>query len=390
LQIYQQSAPKIIEAHPDINKTNEQIVGEAAITAITLGSGLIPKKPPIILTKTLGKAAPLAYRTAVSTGLGAVIGGATAMSRGGDIEEVKKETLTGAKLGAILAPVIYIGEKVATKVAQNLYRGLVRYSETPEKATKYLMAKKVIGTIGKIQEICKKDINLFEKGVQTELKPITITTTKKEILEKATALEKRANPELERFFQPKQFEKSLQEDLEKIGLGGYEMGRGKINMVEANAFRKKIDTGLNDKAFKKALYELPKSKQRLRILRTVLSDIVKENAPNTIPIFEKYSPAVNASHALTELGWRLEKKMPITFFEIMGLAGGSIRPSLFNRILVGMVGRRLMMGGLGPSVGARTSLELANVLNRIGTNPQIQAYLFEALAEFEIPPFKGK
>ena len=375
LDTYKDAVPEIIMAHPDIEKTGTQILGEMAITAMTLGSPAIPIK--------VGKLGELASRTVASTAIGGAMGGAEALAEGENAKGVVKEAATGAALGALFAPAAYFAEKGLKSAGRSLYKTLVNYSSQKDKSAKALAARKAVGTLKGIRKTLNKDITVFENKLQGVLGESKARTTKKQIVDKAIGIKQKRDPTLARFLDADEYEKSLNSALAKIG--DYKIGAKKPSMKETNQLRRHVDKSLGDRSFQKMFADLPEVKQNLSVLREALESITKTNVPASVPIFKEYAPAVTASKSISQTIRRVENRMSITFFEIMGLAGAAFRPEYLKPVMVGIVGRKLWLSGIAPSLGARTALEASSIINKAATDPRIQAMLFRTLAELDFP-----
>ena len=375
-QSYRQSLPRVIEAHPDIQKTNEQILGEAVITGMTYLGGRLPT------------AGGLKQRVVMQTGLGAGFGAGEALKQGATGTDVLKGAATGAGVGLVFAPASYYIEKGLEKAGKYLYKSLVRYSRNPEKSAKQLISKKIVGTLSKIKNVLQTDINIFENKLQTELKKSQVRTTQQEVIGGAINIKKQKQPTLTRFFDEDAFVDDINRSLEKIG--PYRIGKKQPTMAEANDLRRFLDKQIGSSSFYKTFAELPDSKQNLMALRSSLESIVKMNVPSTVPIFNQYSPTINSYKAISYSNYKLGKQMPITFFEIMGLTGG-MATGYAEPIVAGMIGKRLMQSGIATSYGGAGALRLSELIQKNASNPKVQALLYRTLSNFIIPEeTKGK
>ena len=370
IKSYRQALPRIVESHPDIQKTNEQILGEAVITGMTVMSGMLPT------AQTLGQ------RTLTSAGMGAGYGAGEALKQGAEGKDIAKAAITGAGIGLVLAPISWYVEKGLQKVGEGLYKSLVRYSRDPQRSAKRLISQKVVGTLNTIKKALYSDVKLFENKVQGELVESKLRTTQKEIVNGAINIRKEQQPTLTRFFDENSFIDDIDRSLGKIG--PYNIGKKEPTMVEVNEFRKFLDKQLGSSSFNKVFAELPDSKQNLMALRKSLENIVKTNVPSTIPIFKQYSPIMNSYKAVSYSSYKTERLMPITWFEIMGLTGG-IATGYQAPIIAGMIGKRLMQSGLAASYGGAGALRLAEIIQKGASDPKIQAMLYRTLSTFVIP-----
>jgi len=323
--------------------TGRQIVGSAIQTGLLATAPAIPTP-----TKFLPK-----------VGIGTAIGATTGLARG--LMEEKKltppelaaSTAIGALFGAGMSAILYGLEKGLQKVGRDLYKSIVRYNKDPQKASEVLVKDKIIGTANRLHKKVNARIEEHEELLQSLLKDTPRNITQRRILEEALEQGKlMERPELRRFFNEEAFLKNLETGLEKLGLN---IGKKRLNLAEVNALRRQIDRKLGDRAFQKMFDEIPTVKYTLMALRRGLESIVKQEAPETISIFQSYAPYVEASKALVQIVDRASKRMPITFFELAGIGGGMVFPQALPPIIGTILARRGIESGLIPStLGAIT------------------------------------
>lgn len=371
MQSYRQSLPRIIESHPDIQKTTQQILGEAAITALTVVAPKVPTKIP--------RLGPLATRAVTMPPTTAAWFGAEAMRKGRPLEEIPREMAKGAVTGLIAAPVSWYAQKGLEKVGRGLYRSLVRYSQAPDKSARHLIANKIRGTISTIDKALRTDVKAYEAQVKNLLRGSKARVTEKQIIQEAFRLKQKRDPTLVRFLSPDDFSDDMQKALDSID---FKIDMKRPNMLELNEMRKKIGYKVSNPNYFRMFDENPKRAQDLRFLQEAMSNIVKENVPATVPVFREYSPVVNAAKAISYTKYRIGRYMPITFFEL----GGLFYPPTMPYMLKIAVARRLMTSGMLPSYGGAGALWLAELIERGATRPEIQAMLQRTLADILVSP----
>jgi len=347
--------------------TGKQIVGSAIQT------GLLAATPKILTGTTLGS------RVGIGAGIGAVSG----LARGLEAEkeltptELAKTTAIGGGVGAGTSAILYGIEKELQKLGQRLYQSIVRYNRDPEGASETLVKDKLIGTASQIKNKIDEKNDVYERAIQNYLKDTPREITKNQILEKALQYGKEMErPELQRLFNEEAFVENLKTGLDKLNL---DIGRKRLNLAEINALRRQIDRKLGDKAFQVMFDQMPETKYALMALRKGLEDIVKTGAPETEAIFSEYAPYVEASRALAQTLHKASKRMPITFFELGGLAGGIVYPKALPAVIGTIAARKGIESGLLPSLIGSTALRGADFARLLQT-PEMLALLSTAIS----------
>jgi hypothetical protein len=342
--------------------TGRQIIGSAIQT------GLLAITPAIPIGTTLGS------RVGIGAGIGAVSG----LARGLEAEkeltptELAKTTAIGGAVGAGTSAILYGVEKGLQKLGQRLYQSIVRYNRDPEGASETLVKDKLIGTASQLKNKIDDKINVYERALQTYLKNAPQKINQERIIQEALNQAKLAQrPELQEVFNEEAFISNIQAGLEKLG---FDLGKKELTLPQVNALRREIDRKLGDRAFQKAFEELPAVKESLMALRRGLENIVKTEVPETSTLFAEYAPYVETSKALAQTIYKASKRMPITFFELGGLAGGVVYPKALPAAIGTIAARRGMESGILPSLIGSTALRTADVA-RLAQTPEAQALL---------------
>lgn len=360
------ATPEELEAYYEI------FAKEAPTTRQILGSAMQTAMLPV----SLAMPTPQTFGQAALTGAGIGVGYGIARGVEGEkrIKEIGQEAAIGAFIGGLAGAFTYALSKGLEKVGRRLYEGLVRYSRDPQKASKALIDREVVGTANTIKKRIDNEIEIYERMLQNQLKtqPERVITQDQIIKESLEQLRSATRPELRRFVNEGAFKENLQEGLKRLGL---DIGRKKLNLAEVNALRREIDRKLGDRAFQKMFEELPQQKAALMILRRGLENIVKTAVPETEGIFASYAPLVEASKALAQTIHRVSKRAPL---EGLGLLAGSIGGFFYPKAWLG-VGtywglRSGVQSGLIPTILGKTALTASDIA-RLATTPEGQVFL---------------
>lgn len=285
--------PEEIEAIKPEKYTAPQVFGSAVLTALAAA----PIKIPLPFTKgvqtlpAIGKAA----------GVGVVFGVAGVLERGEPTQNLFRGAVSGAITGAGVTTLFGLSIRGLEKTGISLTRALTRYSRNPAKASEYFVDKKIVGTSKKILGRIDDDLASWNDEIKELLGLQEERISKTNVLNYAVDMKRKSAGVGARFISTEATIKELKKAFSFADKSLKIATKKTPTLTEWNWMRQRIDKRLGERAFEKALQSLPNTKENLMLLRTTISDIVKNRVKATEPIFAQMSAGIAAKQSLRRI-----------------------------------------------------------------------------------------
>jgi len=323
--------------------TTKQVLGSAALTAanIVAAGRLAPSGVPSFqlargipmaryaLPFTMGTTLKQSALSLARTGtMATVVGVASAAEQNLPTKSMLKRGLQTAAFSMGFESLLGGASRALQETGKGLAQNLASYAAKPEKAEKYILQKKMLGTVNRMLKIVGADTDAYEEQLQNAFikgRGLEERITIREILRKATESKRESFGTLQRFFDEKTAMDEFNKSLDLIDPALKLTPAKKPNYVELNEIRRAIDKKLKDRDFLILLDTLPEKRQNLMALRWTIQDVIGDKIPEVKPIFSQYSAAIEANQALDKIQKVLRRRRGPTFMEILetlGAGGG--------------------------------------------------------------------
>ncbi len=334
--------------------------------AADLGQGALTVAAP-----EFGKGASVLGRIGENALLGAGIGATGATAEGKGAGDIAKETAIGGTVGGVTSAV---GEGVK-KLTENLPKWLTKLAlpKLDNKNIDYSIQNTGVGSLKSLQTKSNGAIKTYEDSVQSvlnhpEYKGQLSYTPASMIGE---VLNKFPNSE----YTPNDIVKNAQDIAPTVGKLITKFEQGTADIKEINAVRKELDKATQ--SVYTSLNRPPEKKLLGAAFANILRDYVKTTAPETEPIFAKYTQEVGLNKALSAAVKKGEQKIKLG--DIAAGVGGFAHSGLTGALEAILAERLLLnpaaqLGGAKLLTGAaKYATPVAETAFQVGKAPALKA-----------------
>ena len=317
-----------------------QVAGDVAVGAASVAG-----------FKGVGTVGTLTQRILTNLGLGATIGGGTAIAEGKDIGEVAKSAATVGAIGAAI-PIAGAGLRAIVKQIEQLPARFVNSALSRSKAevlkdiakdkvddfAKYVIQNKPIGSAKSLLADSMENIKLIDSKVDDALATAVrqtggkVTIGRDNILDAITKLPEAAGALLKRA--------DIREIIERLAPQAKRLlQKASLNLEEANKLRSLIDKTLGDRAFLGG--QLSSDKAVLKSFANTLRETVKNKAPEgTRELFSEFSNEIRFRDGLLNRIAQRAGNQVLSFGDFIGGGLGGIFGGGIPGAVAGVATRR--------------------------------------------------
>ena len=208
---------------------------------------------------------------------------------------------------------------------------------------------------------------------------VTTKITKDEMLNKAmnTRIKWEERLGTGEMFDETAYRKQLENSLKE--LGPYKLDE--LDISQAEAIRKKINSTFGDRNFFKKFQDLPELKKDLLNIRSALQESIIERVPTAEPIYQTMFPLECTRNSLSIMSNKVAKSMPLSSLEVGAIAGTIPNISYAPEVASFIIGRRVAMSGFPQSLGGGVSARMSQFINAAQTNPIMQKLFWRTVTE---------
>lgn len=292
-----EAQPEVMKAHPDIEKTAKQVLGEAVVTATTIALAGAPKMAlPFARGVGVRETAIAATRAA---GIGAAFGAGQAMIEDLPTEDIVKRAGTSAVLAVALESMVGGASRGLSRMATRWRNNIIKYHGQPELAGRNLLRKNLIGTANRMQKTVVKDVTKLEGQIAGLMKGQKRKISWGTVVRNAVEMEKKRFPVgptlIDEALAAKGFNKALQKVSRALKLSPSR----RLTVSQLNNLRKQIDDQVLSKDMMRTWAQLPDVKNRLMLLSQSLQKVVGAEVPATVNLFDRLTYATASHQAMT-------------------------------------------------------------------------------------------
>lgn len=301
--------------------------------------------------KGVGTVGKLSQRILINLGLGATIGGGTALAEGQDVKDVVKSAIgTGAIGGAI--PVAGMGLRAIGKQIEQLPARFVNSALSRSKAevlkdiatdkvddfAKYVVQNKPIGSAKTLLSDSMENINQIDKQVSDALaiasrqSGLKVSIGRNNVLDQVAKLPEAEGALLKRA--------DIRGIIEKLAPQTKQLlQKDSLSLAEANRLRQLVDKTLGDRAFLGG--QLSSDKAVLKSFANTLRETVKSKAPEgTRTLFSDFANEIRFRDGLLDRIAKRAGNQVLSFGDFIGGGLGGIFGGGFGGAVAGVAARR--------------------------------------------------